>query len=213
VSKRPRWRFAFQIVDGENAGLGTGSWRIWTHADDIYISAANLGQTIKASLHSTGDWRVAYTSEHMRGPAPLWPTDRSRAPWRFAATPFVDGIQHAFVIASFRNALRRVTPGPRETIVSVADRWDVLTGVRLDVTEPDASPPPAQSLVFDVPLALRNGNRVWLSVFQDPCEPVPFEPIPQSSLIEVLTPERDDVECPGFMIKGLNFDGPVTLEN
>lgn len=104
MSRKPRWRFALKIVGGPNAGLGAASWRIWTNKDDVYVAAADLAGTIKASLHASGRWRVAYTTEHMSEDQPLWDAALDRAVWTFSAPLFVDGVQDAFVVAAMRCA-------------------------------------------------------------------------------------------------------------
>lgn len=212
MGSKTTMRFAFQIVDGPNAGLGGGSWRIWTNQDDIYVASLNLADTIKASLHPSGRWRVAYTEKHMRSDRPLWAKDRDRAVWKFSAPPFEDGVQSAFVVAVARGALRPSTPGAKDAIVPVPDEWDVLSGVKLSVTQPGIPSPVSDSLVFAEPRRLANGNRVWLSAFYDHTDPQEPERVPDSQLVAMLTPDEDDVACPGFMLRGVNIDGPENTE-
>lgn len=144
-----------------------------------------MGNIIKASLHVSGRWRVAYTSEHMSGDQPLWDVSQDRAVWRFPAPPFIDDVQAAFAIATWRNALRPCTLQPGETLVEIADRWDVLSGVKLMVTEPDKACPIPETLVFDVPLVLSNGRRLWLNRFEDGVAPASPEPVPAGQLIRL----------------------------
>jgi len=135
MGRKQRWRFSLQITEGPNAGLGAGPWRLWVHRDDIYLAAAGQVDTIKVSLHHSGKWRVAYTTEHMSNDRPLWNKTTDRAPWKFAAPPFVEGVQEAFVVATVRAALRPVESDGRDAVVPVVDRWDRLTGVRVIVTQ------------------------------------------------------------------------------
>jgi hypothetical protein len=204
MSRKPHWRFNLQITEGPNAGLGAGPWRLWVSRDDIYITAVGQEDTIKVSLHQSGKWRVAYTSEHMAGDSPLWNREAGRAPWKFEAPPFVDGVQEAFVVATVRTALRPVELKGNEALVSIEDRWDCVAGVRVMVTEPHIQLAPAEKLVFDIPLRLANGNLVWLLAFDENIPAVEPEPVPVGQLIKVLTPEANGVSCPGYLVVGIN---------
>jgi hypothetical protein len=74
----------------------------------------------------------------MAADRPLWNKAADRAPWKFAAPTFVDGVQEAFVVATVRAAARPVESGSRDAMVPVEDRWDRLTGVRVLVTDPQS---------------------------------------------------------------------------
>lgn len=204
MSRSRRWRFAFRITEGPNKGLGGGSWRVWSHGDDVYVAGAALANIVKVSLHASGRWRVAYTVEHMASDDPLWPRDADRAAWKFEAPPFVDGVQEAFVVAVARGAARPSDVDEREQVVSIEDRWDRLTGVQVVVTEPSVDVTP-ERLVFPQPLQLKNGRLVWLlSFYQD----VPLQdpaPVPAAQAVRVLTPGRNDVSCPGYLLVGVNI--------
>jgi hypothetical protein len=204
MRRNQRWRFSLQISEGPNTGLGAGPWRLWVHKDDIYIAAAGQVDTIKVSLHQSGRWRVAYTTEHMSGGRPLWNKTADRAPWKFAAPPFVDGVQEAFVVATVRAALRPVESDGRDAVVPVEDRWDRLTGVRLIVTDPQVEVVPPEKLVFRQPLQLDSGRLVWLRAFDEEVQSTEPEPVPVGQLIRVLTPEANDVSCPGYLVVGVN---------
>lgn len=38
-------------------------WRFWASRNDVYLAARNAVGVLKFSLHASGDWRVAFTSE------------------------------------------------------------------------------------------------------------------------------------------------------
>jgi hypothetical protein len=106
VSKKPTIRFAFTIKDGPNAGLTSGTWRAWTHGEDLYIAPEELSKVWKVSLHADAAWRVAMTSEHVReGVEPQLPHGVDRAVWKFRPPPFEDGGRLAFVVAVTRASL------------------------------------------------------------------------------------------------------------
>jgi len=140
----------------------------------------------------------------MSSDRPLWSNDADRAPWKFAPPPFVDGVQEAFVIATVRGALRPVVPDSSNAVVSVEDRWDRLTGVRVLVTDPHVQVVPLDKLVFSRPLQLDTGRLVWLSAFDETVLPIEPEPVPAAQLIRVLTCEADGVACPGYLVVGVN---------
>ncbi|QIK65616.1 hypothetical protein G7072_04035 [Nocardioides sp. HDW12B] len=202
MGKRQRYRFCLRIVEGANAGLGAGSWRLWVHKNDVYVAAAEQADTIKASLHESGRWRVAYTSEHMAQDKPLW-RSADRAAWKFDAPPVVDGVQSAFVIATVRAALTPCQVDARETVVALDDRWDRLTGVEVVITEPHIAFD-SDRLVFPTPLPLTNGRLVWLTTFHQTIRATTPEPAPAGQMVRVLTPSRDAVSCPGYLIVGVN---------
>ncbi len=49
----------FSIAEGD---FRSASWKIWSPSskEDIYIACRELRGTIKASLHESGDWHIAY---------------------------------------------------------------------------------------------------------------------------------------------------------
>lgn len=177
---------------------------MWVHKDEIYVAGADLVNTVKVSLHQSGRWRVGYTAEHMSGDNPLWPSTGDRAAWKFDAPPFVDGVQEAFVVAVVRSAARPGTVDEREQVVPIEDQWNRLTGVQIVVTEADVSVA-GERLVFPEPLTLKNGRRVWLLSFYEDLPAREPEPVPAGQVVRVLTPEKDGVSCPGYLLVGMNI--------
>ena len=108
------------------------------------------------------------------------------------------------MVATVRAALRPVESDGREAVVPLEDRWDRLTGVRLIVTEPQVEVVPPEKLVFPQPLQLDSGRLVWLRAFDEEVQSTEPEPVPVGQLIRVLTPEANDVSCPGYLIVGVN---------
>jgi hypothetical protein len=55
----------FGITDG--AGRRAATWKLWTETSvrksDVYLACRSLGGTLKASLHESGDWHIAYTQQ------------------------------------------------------------------------------------------------------------------------------------------------------
>ena len=55
----------FGITDG--AGHRAATWKIWTETgrkkSEVYLASRSLGGTLKASLHESGKWHIAY-SQH-----------------------------------------------------------------------------------------------------------------------------------------------------
>ena len=209
MGEKSTMRFAFAIEGGRDPGLCLGGWRVFISGNDIMISAKSM-KPMKVTLHdetrssAARPWRFAYTTEHMQGPKPMWPPDRDRAVYKFSPTPFVDGIRRTFAIAVPRGGLRNTLISPKETTIIVPDRWDMLGVAMVLTTEPGVEPNlwnPAQR----DPLKLTNGRRVWLACVHQPVEATDPERPPDNNLIRVLSPENDEVSCPGFIVPGLNI--------
>jgi hypothetical protein len=197
-------RFAFTIADGPNAGLTSGGWRIWVRHEDTYITSKSIGGIWKVSLHGDIAWRLAVTKQHQDSPTPVW-TEDDRAPWKFEPTPFVDGVRRAFFIAAFRGSLRRLPMDPRDTHVSVADRWDEVTLVTVCMTEPNVELDAPRRI--SEPLQLRSGRRVWLHAHTEDLEGgAEPEPEPVSSMVEPVWPGEHGVPVPGLVLRGVNVD-------
>ncbi|MFJ8730340.1 hypothetical protein [Streptomyces bauhiniae] len=196
-------KFAFTIQHGENRGLTSGSWRVWTNKEDTYVTAVTLGDMWKVSLHGDSAWRVAVTSEHMRSENPIWPKTQDRAPWKFEPTRFVDGHRLAFVIATTRGAL---IPGPISTDdvhIAVEDRWDVITMAQIWMTEPGVDIPSGVRLTGG-PLALASGRRVWVIADIQEVPKAQESGAAVGNMIEPLLPTTHDVSAPGLILRGVN---------
>src|SRR5687767_14251758 len=93
--------FVVRFGVGEPASDRSSVWRVWVPkgSNDVYIAARTLGGTLKVSLHVSGRWRTAFTSESAsRGVPWLQPgTDRALEKWNRPAE-FVPGVTRAFVV-------------------------------------------------------------------------------------------------------------------
>lgn len=195
-----RLRYAFGITSGPNAGLGCRGWRIWTHAESLYIGAK--GNPWKASLHADASWRVAVTSEHVRlGSEPIIPGGRATV-WEFEPTVFDLGGRMVFVIALTRDSLVRVQFDPSETMIEVADRWDQLTLLYLWMTEANVD---LQGELIGGPLPLSSGRRVWATTGVEAADPSEPQPVPAGQVVFPRSPAEHGVAAPGFLVGGLNM--------
>lgn len=90
----------FAISDG--SGLRAATWRLWTPSRkaDIYLTCRTLGGALKASMHESGSWHLAYTQEtfeqRVDGTSPTQ-TDRFIERWLRPA-PIRGGITLAYRI-------------------------------------------------------------------------------------------------------------------
>ena len=61
-------RFVSRFCVGDPDGRHSSVWRVWKHTStsksDIFISPRNVAGLIKASLHESGVWRFAFSSEY-----------------------------------------------------------------------------------------------------------------------------------------------------
>ena len=198
-------QFAFTITDGANAGLTSGSWRLWVRKEDTYIAPAHLGGMWKCSLHGDVAWQWAVTKEHAEsGRLPVW-TGQDRAPWKFEPTPFVSGGRLAFVICTFRNALLPLPLDPEDVHIRVEDRWDQVTLGCLWMTEPGTSL--EGDRLVDRPLTLQSGRRVWLTAKTEALTNGEPEPLAVSSMLEPAIPGVHDVSAPGVFHRGVHLSG------
>jgi hypothetical protein len=125
LAKNPVVRFGVGDPDGAQSSI----WRMWTgrKRSDVYLAARMVAQDIKISLHESGNWRHAFTSEHMSGPSPLISHDQDRAVSKWQRSPEMSpGITMAFQIlvsASEIMVPKQLTdvtpPGPQKATVWV----------------------------------------------------------------------------------------------
>lgn len=204
VTRPPRIRFAFRLGDGLAAGLSCGGWRVWTHGESTYITGKPLADTWKVSLHGDDHWAAAVTAENAASPGTVLPAGHDRAMWRFTPTAFEEGRRTAFAIGVFRHAFRPEPLDPKETVIGVPDSWDVLALALVRMAEPGVGPAKGEELV-GVPLSLASGRTVWVARALDRIDPLDPEPIPISTMIEPVTPERHGVASPGWLVKGVHI--------
>lgn len=55
----PTLRFAAGSPERPNSGV----WRLWTHGSDTYLAARVMARLFKLSMHKSGQWISAFTSE------------------------------------------------------------------------------------------------------------------------------------------------------
>lgn len=194
--------FAFTILSGPNAGLTCGGWRVWTHAEDTFITTKDLGGVWKASLHGEVAWRVALTKEHATSAESVLPRKHDRAVWKFAPTPFINGRRLAFAIGVTRGALLPMSLSAKELHIPVEDRWDALTVAYVWMTEPGVRLNEENHQLVGGPLRLESGRQVWVSADMEPWKGPP-ESKPVSAALVVLTPEKNAVRAPGFLLRGV----------
>jgi hypothetical protein len=65
---------------GSPDGLTSNSWRFWTTSSgDAYLACRDNFQNMKVSLHASGRWRMAFTSEALAENPALVPAEANRA--------------------------------------------------------------------------------------------------------------------------------------
>lgn len=59
----PTKAIRFGIWDGKNRRAAT--WKLWTQSghSDVYLTCRELGGELKASLHQSGNWHIAYSQQ------------------------------------------------------------------------------------------------------------------------------------------------------
>jgi hypothetical protein len=117
-SRRATVRFAV----GDPTGPQSSVWRLWTRGNDVYISLRDLTKAKKVSLHSSGRWRNAWTTEHVAKGSPFVAPGQDRATDKWDRPPeFSPGVTRAFDI---------VVPASEVTNPKVPDA-DTLSGKKI----------------------------------------------------------------------------------
>lgn len=150
----------FAVIDPVT-GRHSGIWRVWTHGDDAYVAAADLGGKLKVSLHP-GVYRVAYTEDHWRsGRAPNNAPGPGRQLVAYPTSDVVDGVEHAWLVAFQPDALLHTTPIRDDAVSVTAPSGDHIVQVDVWICSPDVQRRPRQP-IGPSPLALADGRLVWV---------------------------------------------------
>ncbi len=86
---------------GKSEGPRAHVWLVWTakNSSDVYITGYGFRRTLKVSLHESGNWRQAYTQEHVSGPTPFVLPGEDRATDKWKRPPeFASGVTKGFEI-------------------------------------------------------------------------------------------------------------------
>lgn len=99
ASSRSSNRSVVRFAVGKPEGPRSSVWRLWTHNNEVYLSPWSVGADAKVSLHSSGDWRDAFTKEHVAKGSPFVVSDQDRTldRWKRPAE-FVPGATKAYMI-------------------------------------------------------------------------------------------------------------------
>jgi len=156
------------------AGRRAATWKLWTEAgggkSEVYLSCRSLGGTLKASLHESGKWHIAYSQrafeEYVKGTIPKF-QDRYIEKWP-RPSELAPGITLAFRIVTPWSAVTKpiedsnvkgVTwlsnaPEQKATEIDI-----LLTKPITPVTGWPGKRSMGTSLVGSIPL--ENGETVW----------------------------------------------------
>lgn len=160
---------AIRFAVGSPEAVWSGVWRLWVARNDVFLGSRDLSRWIKVSLHSSGIWRVAWTSQSgIKAPQSA---DRVERRWK-RPDPFAEGwTQGPSVRVPHTPVKRRFSAPDYMRVVEV--RWFAppARGNELVFTvlfsEPDVPlvgwksiSRPGDDLVGR--LALRNHGSVWL---------------------------------------------------
>lgn len=162
----------FGIHDGADRRAAT--WKLWTEAasgkSEVYLACRSLGGTLKASLHESGKWHIAYSQrafeENVRGAIPKF-EDRFIEKWP-RPSEIAPGITLAFRIVTPWSAVTNVleesnsqrviwlpnAPEPKATEIDI-----LMTQPTTPVTGWPGKRSMGTSLIGSIPL--ENGETVW----------------------------------------------------
>jgi hypothetical protein len=172
-------RFAVGVPAGPHSTV----FRAWVPngKSDLYLAARPIAHTLKVSLHESGRWRMAYTSEFASGDSPLLrePGDRQATVWD-RPEEFEPGWTNAFAIIVPSSQLG---PAPDSKPMAGAIQWhpdpgpDMETRFYVLFAAPGVTPPsewPGKESMKTVLVArfdLANGETVWIIAQDLPSEP------------------------------------------
>jgi len=163
---------------GSPGGLTSNSWRFWTTSSgDSYLACRDNAQELKVSLHASGRWRMAFTSEARAKNPALVPAGTNRA-WEVWQEPLPvlpdTVVAFRLIFPTSELAVRpeqRTTKQWRDTlfIESAPPDSGKLTVVTVFVTvgDPELRHESEPSLRF-ASLELNNGRRAQLVAHADP---------------------------------------------
>jgi hypothetical protein len=155
-----------------DAGLRAATWKLWTEAaggkSEVYLACRSLGGTLKASLHQSGNWHIAYSQrafeERVRGAIPKH-SDRFLEKWP-RPSEIATGITLAFrIVTPWSAATKQISesksiiwlpnaPEPKATEIDV-----FMVHPTTPITGWPGKRSMGTSLVGSIPL--ENGETVW----------------------------------------------------
>jgi hypothetical protein len=162
----------FGIHDG--AGRRAATWKLWTEAgggkSEVYVSCRALGGTLKASLHQSGKWHIAYSQrtveEYVKGAIPKF-QDRYIEKWP-RPSELAPGITLAFRIVTPWSAVTKPIEGCNVKGVTWLPNAPEQKATEIDIlfTKPTTrvngwpgKRSMRTSLIGSIPL--ENGETVW----------------------------------------------------
>jgi hypothetical protein len=162
----------FGIHDG--AGRRAATWKLWTEVgggkSEVYLSCRSLGGTLKASLHESGKWHIAYSQrafeDYVKGAIPKF-RDRYIEKWP-RPSELAPGITLAFRIVTPWSAVTKPIEGSNVKGVTWLPNAPEQKATEIDIlltkpTTPVTGWPGKRSmgtsLIGSIPL--ENGETVW----------------------------------------------------
>jgi len=165
----------FQVV--APGGRSSDVWRIWNAGDDVYLAPRAKGGDFKISLHHSGTWRLAFTSEYSRLMHKLgtWDADRCletiERPAEHA-TGFTRAVWMYFPDSELRIS-RSPQQRPKPIVQIPGPPGGGIRNVNVIFTAPQSrftkTEPPLQASLGATPLAswsLSNGETLWVVHFE-----------------------------------------------
>lgn len=166
----PEQTIRFGISNG--GGHRAATWRVWTPAGkaDIYLATRALGGTLKASLHKSGKWHVAYgqkTFEKVVEGAIPRQKDRFLKKWP-RPKPIAPGVTLAFRIVTPHSAVTSPI-GEADKNVTWLPNCPPLRATEIDIMIISPTTPvtgwPGKNKMGTKPVGsykLENGELVWV---------------------------------------------------
>jgi hypothetical protein len=155
----------FNVVDKDRRSV---DWRVWTsaHADDVYVAARLVVNSIKISLHESGSWQHGFVSDEKA--KAFRPEEESRHFYIWNRPPeLVPGWTRAIriVIPYVSLQERSSTSSPRKPVIDILPvaGYDTMI-VDIWLESPDSqTPPPLKGSQLAGRLQQSGGGMVWVA--------------------------------------------------
>jgi len=163
MSKKDSFRFA---VKSKN-NLISSVWRLQLTKNDVYLSVRCLMQTMKVSLHESGEWQISFTSEFVKKKE-MKNQERHIEKWS-NKNNITDGITLAFRICIPFSELREKYENTSKTVsyIEISEESGTIAEIFFIFTESNvevSSWPGKNSMNTELltKFQLDNGQKLWL---------------------------------------------------
>lgn len=155
-------------------GAVSGTWKIWTKNNEIYILERLVGSFFKASLHKSGNWQISFNSEFIADKN-VPNQKRHMMKWEPPIDNIGRGMTLAFRIVIPESELRKPTKNTTQKKINWinAPKKGFLTEINLILTNPATTVsnwPGKKSMQTSLlkEIKLPNEDTLWIIYYHHP---------------------------------------------